>query len=77
MSSTESVLRRLISQIARTRDVELGCDEVYAVLDQYVEALASGADAAALLPLVKHHLDLCPDCFEEYEALLSIIEAGL
>ncbi len=77
MSSSEDVLKGLIGLIQRTRDVELGCDEAYAVLDQHVEAVASGADAGALLPLVKHHLDLCPDCCEEYEALLRVIEAEL
>jgi len=31
-----------------------------------------GGDAAAeLMPLAERHLDLCPDCLEEYEALLG------
>ena len=77
MTSSEEVIRRLVGQISRTQDVELGCRDVYAVLDQYAEAVAGGADAATLLPMVKQHLDLCSDCCEEYEALLSILLAGL
>ena len=77
MTSSVDVIRRLIGQISRTQDVELGCSDVYAVMDQYAEAIAGGADAATLLPLVKQHLDMCSDCCEEFEALLSILQAGL
>lgn len=61
--------------IAATAEHEIGCDEAYALLDQYAEIVARGEDPAALLPLVKHHLDLCRDCREEFEALLKILEA--
>ena len=77
MTSSVDVIRSLVGQISRTQDVELGCSDVYAVVDQYAEAIAGGADAATLLPLVKQHLDMCSDCCEEYEALLSILQAGL
>jgi hypothetical protein len=28
------------------------------------------------MPLVKHHLDLCPECYEEYQVLLNILQAA-
>jgi hypothetical protein len=46
------------------------------LLDQYAEAVERGEDTAQLMPLVKHHLDLCRDCHEEYEALLNILESS-
>ncbi len=77
MTEKNGNLKRLLQGIARTNDHEIGCDEVYDVLDQYAEAVASGQEVADIMPLVKHHLDMCPDCFEECEALLKILEADV
>jgi len=30
-------------------------------------------DAARLMPLVHSHLELCPECCDEYEALLDVL----
>ena len=35
-----------------------------------------GEDAASMLPLVNKHLEMCPDCREEFEALLRVLRAG-
>ncbi len=56
------------------REEEVPCDEIYARIDQYVEREVDKKDAAKLMPLVREHLDLCPDCCEEYEALLDVLE---
>jgi uncharacterized protein (UPF0335 family) len=77
MTEKNDQLKRLLQSVARTEEVEIGCDEVYAVLDQYADAKASGEDVSAIMPLVKLHLDMCPDCFEECEALLEVIEAEI
>lgn len=42
-----------------------------------VEAVMRGDDVARLMPLVQHHLDMCPDCREEFEALLRAVQAGM
>ncbi len=67
---------KLLQMVENTDDVEIPCDEVFDLLDQYVECEARGEDLAVLLPLVKKHLDRCRDCHEEYEALARIIEAS-
>jgi len=46
---------------------ESSCDDVHEILDQFAEPNMCGEDAATLMPLVDHHLRLCPDCFEETE----------
>jgi hypothetical protein len=56
------------------REEEVPCDEVYSRIDEYVEREVDRKDAAQLMPLVREHLDLCPECCEEYEALLDILE---
>src|SRR5512143_1456755 len=50
------------------------CDEVFSKIDEYVEREVDKKDAEDLMPLVREHLDLCPECCEEYEALLDILE---
>ena len=68
-------MKGVAGMITATQEEEIGCDEAFALLDQYAEIVARGHDPAVLLPLVKHHLDICRDCHEELEALLSILEA--
>jgi len=53
---------------------EISCDELYEKLDLYVEREVDKKDAAHIMPLMRDHLDICPDCCEEYEALLHVVE---
>ena len=53
--------------------VEISCDELYEKLDEYVEREVDKKDAARIMPLMREHLDTCPDCCEEYEALLHVV----
>ena len=67
--------KSLVMGLAHTQAEELSCDEVYALLDVFAEMVSRGEDAAALMPLVQHHLEMCPDCHEELTALLRSMEA--
>ena len=52
---------------------EISCDELFMKLDEYVEREAGNKDAAQLMPLIRAHMDTCPECCEEYEALLNVV----
>lgn len=67
-----SMIVKFLKMVENTDEVEIACDEVFELLDQYVELEARGEDVAHLFPLVKKHLDRCRDCHEEYEALSLI-----
>lgn len=69
--------RMMAEMIAGTEDIELTCDEVYELLDQFTEMAVRGEDVVHLMPLVHRHLEMCPECREEYEALRGILEAKL
>ncbi len=71
-----ALIGKVARQIEATRDVEYSCDDVYQLLDQFTEAVLRGADVTQLMPLVQRHLEMCPDCREEFEALLRILKAG-
>lgn len=66
---------KMLQMLQRTEAIELSCDEVFAMLDEYTEMALKGEEIAHLMPLVKQHLDMCPDCREEYEALEQILTA--
>ncbi len=53
---------------------EITCDELYEKLDLYVELEVGKKDAARIMPLMREHLDICPECCEEYETLLRVVE---
>ena len=68
--------QKLIQMIENTQEIEFSCDDVYQILDQYTEMVYRGENAEKLMPLVEHHIEICPDCREEFEALLRILQAS-
>ncbi len=66
---------KLVQMVEQTQEQEYSCEEAYEFLDQFAELVVRGEDASQLMPLVDHHLKMCPDCREEYEALLKIMES--
>ncbi len=69
-------LPKMLKSLAATQEVEYSCDDVLQVLDQFAEAFLRGENVAGLMPLVQRHLEMCPDCREEFEALLRILKAS-
>ena len=54
---------------------EIGCDECFELLDEYVDLERSGANADARVPGMRAHLDGCPACSEEHESLRALLAA--
>jgi len=74
MSLDPSQLKSLARAILATRDDEIGCAECFRQLDRFVDLQLAGRSAAEAMPLVEQHLERCPDCREEYEALLAALQ---
>ena len=55
--------------------LELGCDECFDVLDEYVELELHGQDADVAVPGMRAHLEGCPACREEHESLRALLAA--
>ena len=70
----ETTIKKLMQLLEKTREVECSCPETFALLDEYVELIDSNEEAAMLMPIVKYHLDMCPDCRDKFEALLRILQ---
>jgi len=72
-SGKSEMMQKMLTMLSKTQEVEMTCDDVFAVLDQFAEMAARGEDVSKLMPLVKHHIDMCADCLEEYRVLESIV----
>jgi len=71
---SDSMLANLVRMLAATKDKELSCDDVYAMLEQFTEAILRGAPVTGLMASIEQHLEVCPDCRDEYEALLKMMQ---
>jgi len=67
------MMGKILEMLENTQETEFTCDDVFAVLDQCAELAARGENVKSLMPLVQQHLDMCPDCREEYEALQRVL----
>ncbi len=67
-------METLLKSLATTEEPQLLCADVLAVLDEFAEAVKRGENVLILMPLVRQHLDACPACRKEYEALLNMLQ---
>jgi hypothetical protein len=72
---TPEQFKQLVLDIAHTQEIELACESTHELLDEYADLVAGGQDAEILMPMVKHHMGMCPDCRDEYETLLEIVQS--
>jgi hypothetical protein len=75
MKISETTLKKIIKSIGMIKEEEIGCDTCFEELDRFVDMLREGKDPAQVLPLVQNHLEICPCCQEETEALLNALAA--
>jgi hypothetical protein len=71
----DAALVKLMHCLETTMENACSCAEAFAILDEYTELVASDEQAQQLMPLVKNHMDICADCREEFEALLTILQS--
>lgn len=77
MSQHEEQLRKLLNVIFDTHVAEhdMDCEMCNQRLERFAELVAAGGKLCDLLPELDNHLCCCPDCREEFEALVAILRA--
>jgi hypothetical protein len=73
---TAEQLRALTNVLRLTRPHEMSCDEWLHGVGAYAEAAAAGRPVPPGSELIEHHLALCPDCREEFDALVAALRGG-
>lgn len=73
---SDEVVLKFLNVLEQVREEEMTCSDIYTKLDEFVENEVKGVgmDAEKLTPLIREHLDMCSECCDEYEALLSVVE---
>ena len=59
--------------VAVTEALEYDCADVYRLLDRYAEARLAGEDTSDWMMQIHAHLERCPDCRAEFEALIHVL----
>jgi predicted anti-sigma-YlaC factor YlaD len=72
MNRHEDAQSRALERLLGPSGYEVGCERCFDLLDEYVELELAGADAAAEIPGLRAHLEGCPACREEHDALLEL-----
>lgn len=65
--------RQLIERLIGPAGPEIGCDECFEKLCNYVELVAAGGDANSKVPGMSEHLAGCPVCRDDFESLLALV----
>lgn len=71
--------RTWINQIYRTEDQEIDCDQLQAILPEFVDAEVDAVSPELALSEIQQHLNQCPDCSDVMEGLyqaVSMHESG-
>lgn len=75
MKIKPATLINMVKSIGLTKKNEISCNGCYEKLEQFVELLENGEDPSVILPQVQHHIDMCGNCSEEFNALLISMKA--
>ena len=67
-----SRFKNWLRNIYETHDEEISCTTCFDLVSRFVDVEIAGQDAAASMPQLKHHLDQCRACREEYESLRDL-----
>ena len=62
--------RMTIAELLRADPNDIGCEQGFALIGEYVDLEVAGADAAARFPGLAVHLATCPACRLDHDGIL-------
>jgi hypothetical protein len=65
--------RDLARFLLATRPDEMTCDEWLDRIGEYADAVLAGRPIAPALAQVRQHMEICPECAEEFRAILAAL----
>jgi len=74
MKLSTDILKNMLRAVIGTKEEEIGCDDCFDKLDNFIEMKLAGKSPEQAMPLVQDHLKRCKDCRQEYEALLEALQ---
>jgi hypothetical protein len=61
-----------LKNIYKTRENEISCTECFDRVPRFIDLELAGEDAAGSMPELRHHLEQCRACRDEYETLRDL-----
>jgi hypothetical protein len=74
MNLSDDQIQALLRAVSCTRENELTCDECLMQMGSFAELTLKGRPAEEAHDLLRHHLQICGECQEEFELLLKALE---
>ena len=74
---TREQVGSIVKMLGRTTEREFNCGECLQHVGEYAETRLTGRPVNEVLAGIEQHLALCPECQEEFLALMAILKAGL
>ena len=74
MSLSREQIAELLRLIGLTRDEEIDCERCLALVAEFAERELAGRSIPTGLEAVAHHLSICAECREEFDALLEALK---
>lgn len=69
MPLSKQEIHSLMRLIGLTQDTEINCEQCLSLVAEFAERKLVGNSIPEGLKAVEHHLAVCAECREEYEAL--------
>lgn len=73
MSLTKENIQTLVALIATAEPDQMSCDECFGQIGEFAEIALEGRPLSAGMTVIQRHLEQCPCCKDEYEALLDAL----
>lgn len=73
MKPTQETYNKLARVLLITRPEEMTCDEWLDHVGQYAEEILAGRAVPESLSEVHRHMGMCPECTEEFQAILAAL----
>lgn len=72
-SLSKDQVQVLVGLIATTQSDQISCDNCFGQIGEFAEMALEGRELSEGMQLIQRHLEQCPCCKDEYEALLDAL----
>ena len=73
-SLSKQQIQTLVGLIATTESDQISCDECFGKIGEFAEMALEGRELCEGMQVIQRHLEQCPCCKGEYEALLEALQ---
>lgn len=74
MSLSSNELRNLVRLVGLTHEDEIDCEQCLSKVAEFAEHTVADRSIPDGLRAVEHHLSICAECLEEFQALQQILK---